>query len=182
MERIIKGKFCRTDSVVGVVYSPTIEEFFQQISDGVREDRLLPHGTAHIYEVNQQQLQEFGIGGHQGDPLRGNNGNVNLHFLRARGLSQNDAGFEDPKLAISKWFPEDSGRRDNWLDFVESRGFDRVNPPAPPGFVVDGCDGKYSNQAIKSVMKSLRSVAERIHKEFIQPTEFEFTVEVDVND
>jgi hypothetical protein len=182
MSKIVKGKLCRIDTVVGVVFSPSVEQFFREISERVEESPLLPQGTKRLYQVDHKVLSEFGVIGHPRDPLRDQNGEVNLHFLRAEGIGQNDANFDDPRMAVSKWFPEESDKRDVWLDFVESRGFDRQNPPHPPGTFIGGCESKYSNQAIKSVMQSVKEVSQEIYQNFIQPAELEFTVEVSADE
>lgn len=175
MEGIVKGKFCRTDTVVGVCFSPVIENFFEEIGDGVDQEPLMPNGTELLHQASRDTLRDFSIVGRPHHKLRDRDGRPNLHFLRAQSLSQNDAEF-DADLAISKWYPSSSDKREEWLDFVESRGFERENPPKPPGVLIDGCDAKYSNSALEDVMRSVKEVAHKIQKEYIQPTEFEFTV------
>lgn len=179
MSDFMHGKFLRTDTVVGIVYSPEIEDFFRGMADGTETMTLMPQGRAELYDVGRANLDDIGLDMAVDAPLRDRHGNVNLHFLRAVGLG-NANGFEDPITAISKFYPEGSENHNSWLEYAVSQGFERQSPPPPPGLVFRA-DGKYSNSALEDILAQTRETGGRIYREFIEPVELEFEVTIDTN-
>lgn len=181
MESLLQGKLFRTEGVVGAFYSPIIEDFFEDVSEGVETDLLFPDQVnTELYDVSVDIMRDLNLNTGTTDALRREENRVNLHFLRKPGLGTSGP-FDSPIDALHKWYPEDSNSRDLWLDYVQEQGFEPEDPPPPPGIVVDA-PGRYSNTALQNVVASARSVAQNIYDEFIRPVELEFEVNIETRD
>jgi hypothetical protein len=177
---LIQGKFLRTDTVVFNLFSPTLEEFFQDVGQGREEAFVLPQTPMEVYDVESSVLDDVGIHGYHDRPLNNANDDINLHCLRAVGIGDN-RGFDDPSTAIEKWYPSESEQRRSWLEYVAQRGYDEQNPPLPPGIVLEA-NNKYSNAAMKDVMQEVKGVSQRIYEQFLEPVELQFTVDIETNE
>lgn len=181
MESLLLGKLVRTDGVVGVFYSPVIEEFFQESSDqGTEEIALFPdHIPTPLYDIGNDVLRDLGMRQGAANPLRNAHGEINLQFLRKPGLG--DKGpFKRPEDAIHKWHPEDSPNRETWLEYVYQRGFEEDEAPGPPGITIRA-PSKYSNNALQEVVTEARETAQSVYDNFVRPVEIEFEVEIETN-
>lgn len=178
---LLNGKLVRTDGVIGVFYSPVIEDFFHESSAGDTTNRALfpDHIETELYEVSNDVLRDLDMTVNASNQLRDARGNVNLQFLRQPGLGDS-ALFDRPVDAIHKWYPEGSNDRQTWLDYVYERGFEEDEAPEPPGITIRA-PSKYSNAALKEVVGQARAVAQSVYDNFVRQVEVEFEVEIESN-
>ena len=103
-----------------------------------------------------------------------------VHVLRPASdeFALDPGPWENPKIALEKWAPEAGEKRDQWLEYAASSGFDESDPPSPPGVHIT-TETKFSNEALRNVMRGLRDKVQTIYREHIQPVQFEFTIQYD---